>query len=89
MGNKPLNTIGPDKLAVPTHTYKVILCVHPDGTKEMFGFVLPNLDKPSGTLSSYTFSVKAVEQMAGLGFFSELPPPERDQLESVTNEVPK
>lgn len=33
-GTKPAKTIGPDKVAVPTQTYKVVLCVHPNGEKE-------------------------------------------------------
>src|SRR5262245_59922321 len=40
VGRRPVKTIGPHNVAVPTHTYKVVLCVHPDGEKEMFGFVL-------------------------------------------------
>jgi DNA/RNA endonuclease G (NUC1) len=28
--------LGPDKVAVPTHTYKVVLCVHPSGDKEIW-----------------------------------------------------
>jgi DNA/RNA endonuclease G (NUC1) len=63
-----VKTIGRDKVAVPTHTYKAVLCVHPNGEKEMFGFVLPNVDRPTGKISSYTFSVDEVEKLTGLDF---------------------
>ncbi|MBZ5583508.1 MAG: DNA/RNA non-specific endonuclease [Acidobacteriia bacterium] len=72
-GASPMKTIGRDKVAVPTHTYKVVLCVHPDGKKEMFGFVLPNIEKPSGSVSDYTQSLRFVETLVGLDFFSSLP----------------
>jgi endonuclease G len=81
--------IGPDKVAVPTHTYKVILCVHPNGDKEMLGFVLPNIDKPTGTISDYTFSVNQVEKLTGLDFFSALPAAEQSRLEKTAKELPE
>jgi hypothetical protein len=42
---KMAKSIGPDHVAVPTHTYKVVLCVRPNGAMETYGFVLPNIDK--------------------------------------------
>ena len=89
VGKKPLKTIGADRVAVPTHTYKVVLCVHPDGQKEMFGFVMPNVDKPGGTIGSYAVGVKKVESLTGLDFFSALPPSEQVRLEQATNDLPR
>jgi hypothetical protein len=43
--------------------------------------VLPNIDKPTGTIDSYMFSVNQVEKLAGLDFFGALPAAERDRLE--------
>jgi len=37
---KTPKTIGPDKVAVLTHTYKVALLVGPNGNKDTFAFVL-------------------------------------------------
>jgi endonuclease G len=87
-GKTPVKTIGRDQVAVPTHTYKVVLCVHMNGEKEMFGFVLPNLDKPAGKISSYTFSVDEVERLTGLDFFSTLPAAEQKRLEKAVRELP-
>jgi DNA/RNA endonuclease G (NUC1) len=47
----------------------------------MFGFVLPNVDKPTGNISSYTFSVDEVQKLTGLDFFSALPAAEQKRLE--------
>ncbi len=88
IGQKPMKTIGPHKVAVPTHTFKVVLSVRPDGAKEAFGFVLPNVDKPAGTIASYTFSVDRVERLTGLDFFSLLPAEEQDRLERAVNALP-
>jgi len=88
VGGKPVKTIGPDKVAVPTHTYKVVLWVHPNGDKETFGFLLPNIDKPTGTLSGYTLSVDQVEKLTGLDFFASLPAAEQARLEKVVNALP-
>jgi len=88
VGNKPVKSIGPDKVAVPTHTYKAVLCVHPNGDKEMFAFVLPNINKPAGTIASYTFSVDQVERLTGLDFFASLPAAEQSRLERMTNGLP-
>ncbi len=87
-GGKPTKTIGPDKVAVPTHTYKVVLCIHPNGDKQMFGFVLPNIEKPTGAISSYTFSVNQVEKLTGLNFFDALPAAEQNRLERTVNALP-
>jgi endonuclease G len=88
VGRTKPKTIGANKVAVPTHTYKVVLCVHPDGRKEMFAFVLPNIGKPKGTISSYTFSVTNVEKLTGLDFFAALPATEQNRLERQVNELP-
>jgi endonuclease G len=87
-GTTPMKTIGPDKVAVPTHTYKVVLCVPSNADKEMFAFVLPNIDKPSSALASYAFSVDKVETLTGIDFFGSLPAAEQSRLEHVVNELP-
>jgi endonuclease G len=88
VGGKPMKTIGKNRVAVPTHTYKVALCVHAEGSKEMFGFVVPNLDKPRGTIRDHTFSVSMVEQMTGLDFFAALPTEEQRRLEGSATALP-
>jgi endonuclease G, mitochondrial len=87
-GKLPLRTIGPDRIAVPTHTFKVILCVHRDNTKEAFAFAVPNLAKPKGAVGQFAFSVDYVEKLTGLDFFDNLPTEEQRRIESTTHVMP-
>lgn len=87
-GKTAIRKIGPDKVSVPSHTYKVVLCVHSDGAKEMFGFVVPNVEKPAAKIGSYTFSVNEVEKLTGLDFFSALPAAEQNRLERASKPLP-
>lgn len=88
IGNKPIKEIGPDKVDVPTHFYKVILCVRPNGDKEMFAFIMPNIPRLQTGLAQYAVSADLVEQLTGLDFFSALPQAEQDQLESQARSLP-
>lgn len=54
----------------------------------MFGFVLPNVDKPAGLISNYTFSVDQVEKFTGLDFFDSLPADEQNRLERAAQALP-
>jgi DNA/RNA endonuclease G (NUC1) len=53
----------------------------PERDKEMFGFMLPNIATPSGTIADYTLSVNQVETFTGLDFFNALPAAEQNRLE--------
>jgi endonuclease G, mitochondrial len=86
-GAKKLKTIG-KKVGVPTHTFKVVLCVRANGEKEMYGYILPNVDKPSGTLASYAFSINRIEAETGLDFFNALPKDEQKRLEAAAKTLP-
>ena len=88
VGNKAVAMIGPDKVAVPTHTYKVILCVNANGDHEMFAFVMPNINKPSGKMEDYGASVSNVQKLTGLDFFSALPAAEQERLEASVRNLP-
>lgn len=88
VANKAVKTIGANKVAVPTHTFKVVLYVDGNGDKQMFGFVLPNVNKPAGTMSSYALSVAKVEKLTGLEFFGELPAAEQKKLKTAATALP-
>ena len=49
---------------------------------KMIGFVLPN-EGSSEPLQSFAVTVDAVEAATGLDFFSEIPQPQQEQLESM------
>lgn len=73
-------TIGANKVTVPDAYYKVIYDRTPP--EKMIGFILPNKGS-SKHLQEFTVTVDAVEQATGLDFFSELPQPQQEQLEST------
>jgi DNA/RNA endonuclease G (NUC1) len=61
---------------------------HPNGDRETYGFVLPNVNKTSSNLSTYTFSVSQVKKLTGLDFFSALPAAEQNRLERAVTALP-
>ena len=79
---EPRRFIGPDRVAVPTHFYKVILCQDADDTVELFAFLLPNQLNPlSGTPGDFLTTVDRIEALSGLDFFSALPDTLETRLE--------
>jgi endonuclease G len=87
-GKRPMGTIGPDKVAIPTHTFKVVLAIAPDGTKEMFAYVMPNLEKTRTALRDFSMTVRYVEKLTGMDFFGGLTRDEQDALEMTLKELP-
>jgi endonuclease G len=82
----PSQHIGQNRVAVPTHFYKVILCEHPDNTREMFAFLLENRSTSlPGRPQDYIVSVRRIEELSGLDFFNQLPSSEEDSLETMVN----
>jgi endonuclease G len=80
---RPAMFIGPDRVAVPTHFYKAILCERQDGTHEMFGFIMQNRDSTlPGEPKDYIVSVRHIETLASLDFFNRLSRAEQDSLET-------
>jgi len=81
--SRPTIFIGPDSVAVPTHFYKAILCEHPDGTHEMFAFIIQNRRNTlPGMPKDYIVTVRHIENLTGLDFFNQLPREEQDSLET-------
>lgn len=73
-------TIGSNKVTVPTHYYKVVYDRTPP--EKMIGFILPN-DGSDRPLQDFAVTVDAVEAATGLNFFSTVPQPKQEQLEST------
>ncbi len=89
IGGKPLKTIGAHQVAVPTHTFKVILCERSDGTRQVFAYVLPNLDQVGSDIVRFAYSVNYVERLTSLDFFDKLPDEEERKLErTVAGKMP-
>lgn len=80
--------IGLNRVAVPTHFYKVILCESDAGPRQMYAFVLANNAAAiPGKPGEYLRSVDAVEAISGLDFFSSLDDGEEDRLEALVPEM--
>lgn len=72
----PPDVIGSNKVAVPTHCYKVIF----DPVRvEAIAFIVPNTTSEVSELPNFIVSVDEVEQRTGLDFLSELD----DQVENI------
>ncbi len=70
----PDSFIGPGRVAVPTHFFKVVFCEHAAGHSEMFAFIMPNQQEPfTETAAHYRVSVDEVERLTRLNFFDLLP----------------
>ena len=75
-------TIGANKVTVPAHYYKVIYDRTPP--EKMIGFILPN-EGSNKRLQDFAVTVDAVEDATGLNFFSLVPQPKQEQLESTVS----
>ena len=76
---EPRITIGPNKVTVPTHYYKVIYDLTPP--QKMIAFILPN-EGSNKALQEFAVTVDAVEKVTGLDFFSKVPKEQQKYLES-------
>lgn len=86
--SEPPAFIGPNRVAVPTHFFKAILCEHTDGTKGLFAFIMENrIDPLPGSSLDYAVTVDSVEVVSGLDLFSELPDDEEERMEGRRVEV--
>jgi len=73
-------TVIAGRIAVPTHYYKVVYDRTPP--EKMIGFILPN-EGSVLPLWMFAVTVDAVEAATGLDFFSAVPQPRQEELESV------
>lgn len=66
-----------NRIAIPTHFYKIILHVRPSGFIDTISFILPHLDESVGStspfLSNHIATIDEIEAVTGIDFFPELP----------------
>ena len=78
-----LQTIGPEKVWVPTHFYKVIVSVGSNyEVLDAIAFILPNKGNASRTLAAFITSIDEVERLSGLDFMPDLEDTIELQLEA-------
>jgi endonuclease G, mitochondrial len=78
--DREYQTIGENKVAVPTSYYKIMW----DGGERIIGFLLPNQKCPE-PLAFYTVPVDSIEKITGFDFFSIIPDNIENIIESTTN----
>ena len=72
--------IGPDKVWVPTHFYKIVVSVGSSlQDLDAIAFILPDASNPSNRLSAFIVSIKEIERLSGLDFVHDL----EDTIESA------
>ena len=76
----PYDTIGENKVAVPSYFYKVVLD-YSEPTIKAIGFILPH-ENSKNPLSYFAVTVDEVEERTGLDFFPLLPDNTEEKLES-------
>lgn len=77
--NKNLKTIGTEKVAIPTHFYKIILDYTEHEVKTI-AFLIPNKES-NRPLYEFVVSIDSIENLTFIDFFSDLPDNIESQLE--------
>lgn len=72
-------TIGKNKVAVPTHIYKIIYDPH---KAEAIAFIMPNEKLNSADMPNYIVTIRDVEEKTGLNFLSNLDQHVQDVIET-------
>jgi endonuclease G len=78
--DKASMTIGKNKVGVPDMLFKVVFDTK---RKEAIAFLIPNQAIDRKTLENYIVSVREIESITGLNFFSNLPRKEQNKIEKV------
>jgi endonuclease G len=79
-----LPRIGVNGVGVPERFFKVLLAKK-GGGYQAIGFVIPNSEEIAGTFRDYAVSVEAVEELAGIDFFPNLPDAIEERVEIQCN----
>lgn len=70
------------KVFVPSHFYKVVLGMEDGKASFAVGYLVPNEDVSNADVPSFEVSVREVENITGLDFFSFLPRNVQDEVET-------
>lgn len=78
--------IGPNKLAVPTHFFKIIVDTNSPDKVEALAFIMPNERLSGRHYSEFLTTIDEIEKATGLDFLSALPKVVQGEVESVKAE---
>lgn len=80
---KTYKTIGPDKVAVPTHFYKIIVsCTPKRESLDAIAIILPNKNLGATPIKNYITTIDEVEKETGLNFMCDLKADVQSKLEA-------
>jgi len=66
-------TIGPNRVAVPTHFYKIIVsCGENWENLDAIAFIIPNAKNPDNMLPQFITPIRDIEKRTGLDFMHDL-----------------
>jgi endonuclease G len=81
-------TIGPNKVVVPTHFYKIVISSTKTGQGlDAIAFIIPNKENPNGILSQFITTIDEIENETGLDFLRELDDTLEETIESRKAEM--
>jgi endonuclease G, mitochondrial len=72
-------TIGNNKVAVPTHLYKI---VYDHQKAEAIAFIMPNEKLDSEDMPNYIVTIREIEKKTGLNFLSNMEKNVQDNIEN-------
>jgi endonuclease G len=78
-----MESIGPDKVAVPEYFYKAVLSTD-NGSSAAIGFIIPNHNLHE-TFWKYAVPLDSIEHVTGLKLFAKLPQSTRQSIEHSLN----
>lgn len=72
-GQADVPTIGPDKVSIPSHFFKIIISGSPENKDlDAIAFIMPNWNAPFGLFDNYISSIDEIEDFTGFDFFHDL-----------------
>jgi endonuclease G len=81
-------TIGPNRIAVPTHFYKIIVsCTETGENLDAIAFILPNKKNPDKMLPQFITSIDDIEKLTALDFLNELDDKTENILEAEKSKM--
>lgn len=75
---EPPDTIGTNKVAIPTHLYKII---YDPVMVDAIAFIMPNIKLNSSEMPTFIVPIREVEEKTGLNFLSKLKQNIQDAIE--------
>lgn len=94
--SKDYKTIGPDKVAIPSHFYKIVVSRDTNGSTPLtikgesldaIAFIMPNKNLGAMPIKSYITTIDGVEKETGLNFLRGLADPIEKKLEAKKAEM--